>query len=48
MGEAEMRQIALWMDQVIAAPNDEELADKVRAEVAELCRSFPAPGLLAR
>lgn len=48
MGEAEMRQIAAWMDQVIAAPDDEELAGKVRAEVAEFCRSFPAPGLLAR
>ncbi|OGO49808.1 MAG: serine hydroxymethyltransferase [Chloroflexi bacterium RBG_16_68_14] len=45
MGEAEMRQIAAWMDQVIAAPEDAELAVRVRGEVRELCRAFPAPGI---
>ncbi len=48
MGEAEMRQIAVWMDQVIAVPDDEDLGDRVRAEVREFCQRFPAPGLLAR
>ncbi|MDZ4278936.1 MAG: serine hydroxymethyltransferase [Dehalococcoidia bacterium] len=45
MGEAEMRRVAAWMDEVVAAPDDEELAGRVRAEVGELCASFPAPGL---
>jgi glycine hydroxymethyltransferase len=45
MKEGEMRQIAAWMDEVIAAPKDEDVARRVQAEVRELCRSFPAPGL---
>ena len=45
MKEAEMRQIAVWMDEVVAAPDDEGLAERVRQDVAGLCRSFPAPGL---
>jgi glycine hydroxymethyltransferase len=44
MGEAEMKQIAAWMDLVIANPTD-ETTDKVRAEVHELCAKFPAPGI---
>jgi glycine hydroxymethyltransferase len=45
MGEAEMRQIAAWMDQVVAAPNDEALSERVRGEVRDLCRAFPVPGI---
>jgi glycine hydroxymethyltransferase len=48
MKEAEMRQVAAWMDEVIAAPSDEEVADRVRAQVRELCRAFPAPGIALR
>ena len=43
MGEPEMRQIAGWMDEVIAAPNDEELGERVRQEVLEFCKAFPTP-----
>jgi glycine hydroxymethyltransferase len=46
MGEAEMRQIAAWMDRVISNPSDENAA-KVRGEVLELTRKFPAPGISA-
>ncbi len=46
MGEPEMRQIAAWMDRVIANPTDENAA-KVRSEVLELTRKFPAPGISA-
>ena len=46
MGEAEMRQIAAWMDRVIANPSDENAA-QVRGEVLELTRKFPAPGISA-
>ncbi|HEU5060375.1 MAG TPA: serine hydroxymethyltransferase [Kofleriaceae bacterium] len=45
MDEADMRQIAEWIDQVVARPEDEALAGKIRAAVAELCRSHPAPGI---
>jgi glycine hydroxymethyltransferase len=44
--EAEMRQVAAWMDDVIENVDDEERLTKIRGEVAELCRSFPAPGIL--
>src|SRR5260221_9667461 len=42
MGEPEMRQIAAWMDRVIANPTDENAA-KVRSEVLEVTPKFPAP-----
>ena len=45
MGIAEMVRIAEWIDQVVASPNDEDLAARTRAEIAELCRAFPAPGI---
>ena len=44
MGEAEMKQIAAWMDRVVAEPTDETAA-KVLGEVRELTRRFPAPGI---
>jgi len=46
MGEPEMRQIAAWMDRVITDPSDQN-ADKVLAEVREVTRKFPAPGISA-
>jgi glycine hydroxymethyltransferase len=44
MGVAEMRQIATWMDRVIAQPTD-DVADQVLGEVRELTGRFPAPGI---
>jgi glycine hydroxymethyltransferase len=44
MGEPEMRQIAVWIDRVVANPTD-ETSEKVLAEVRELTRKFPAPGI---
>jgi len=46
MKEAEMRQIAAWMDQVVSAPSDAALQERVAGEVRELCAKFPAPGIL--
>ncbi len=46
MGEAEMKQIADWMDRVMSAPTD-EVAEKVFGEVREVTRKFPAPGISA-
>jgi glycine hydroxymethyltransferase len=44
MGVAESKQVAVWMDRVISNPSDEN-AEKVFAEVRELCSKFPAPGI---
>lgn len=41
MGPAEMRAIAGWIDEVLSAPDDPAVAGRVRAQVRELCASFP-------
>jgi glycine hydroxymethyltransferase len=46
MREAEMRQIAAWMDAVVSAPADAALHARVAGEIRELCAKFPAPGIL--
>jgi glycine hydroxymethyltransferase len=46
MKEPEMRQIAAWIDQVVAAPGDASVKARVAGEVRELCRKFPAPGIV--
>ena len=46
MGAEEMGRIAGWIDQIVSAPEDESLAAAVAREIAELCRAFPAPGIL--
>jgi glycine hydroxymethyltransferase len=46
MGPGEMKQIAAWMAQVVAAPTDVSLQAKISGEVRELCAKFPAPGIL--
>jgi glycine hydroxymethyltransferase len=43
LGEHEMRQIAGWIDQVLADPTDARLQEAVRAQVRDLGRQFPAP-----
>jgi len=41
LGEAEMDQVASLIARVLAAPDDEAVAKRVRAEVEALCRKFP-------
>jgi glycine hydroxymethyltransferase len=48
LGTGEMRTIAALIDRVIAAPDDEKVADTVRGEVRELCDRFPLYGARAR
>jgi glycine hydroxymethyltransferase len=43
MKEAEMRQIAKWITEVIAHPGDSTVLERVRGGVRELCGQFPAP-----
>ncbi len=50
MGEAEMRQIGAWIDEVVSAvakgeSEAEEVISRVHREVTELTAQFPAPGL---
>jgi glycine hydroxymethyltransferase len=45
MGEGDMAAIAKWMDRAIAAADDERALQAIRAEVAEFCKAFPAPGI---
>ncbi len=45
MKEAEMKQIAAWMDAIAQAPADTALQARIRGEVKELTARFPAPGL---
>ena len=45
MGEADMRQVAEWIDQVVAKPEDESVAARIKGAVTELCRRHPAPGI---
>lgn len=43
--EEEMVRIGEWIAAVVAAPDDTSLQDQIRVKVADLCASFPAPGL---
>jgi glycine hydroxymethyltransferase len=47
MREGEMKQIAAWIDRAVlaASAGREAELDTIAAEVAELCKGFPAPGL---
>ena len=43
MKEPEMRQIAAWIGEVLAAAQDQAVAPKVRGAVLEMGKQFPAP-----
>lgn len=43
--EAQMEQIGVWIDTVIQNHTDTAVQAKVAAEIKELCKSYPAPGL---
>jgi glycine hydroxymethyltransferase len=43
MKEAEMRQIAKWITDVLAHPTDAAVAARVKGGVTELCKQYPAP-----
>lgn len=39
--EMEMKQVALWISQVLKNPQDEKLRERVRHEVRDLCLKYP-------
>ena len=43
MREPEMRTIAGWIGQVLASPTDRAVQERIRGEVRELGKQFPAP-----
>ncbi len=43
MCEDEMRQIAAWMEEVLSAPTDAAVQQRVHGAVRELCQQVPAP-----
>ena len=43
MREAEMRTIAGWIGQVLSAAEDKALQERIRSQVRELGKQFPAP-----
>jgi glycine hydroxymethyltransferase len=45
MGPAEMQKVAAWMDEVVSAPSDEARLSRIAADVRDLCKGFPAPGI---
>ncbi|MEM7231229.1 MAG: serine hydroxymethyltransferase, partial [Planctomycetota bacterium] len=45
MKEAEMDRVADWMDQALKVADDDAALEKIRLEVAEFCKAFPAPGI---
>lgn len=45
MKETEMVQIAKWMDKIVKNPTDDGVLAQVKAEVADLCKKFPVPGI---
>lgn len=45
MGPEEMGMIANWIFDVISQPQDTTVQDRVRHEVAELCKKFPVPAI---
>jgi glycine hydroxymethyltransferase len=45
MVESDMKQIAGWMLSVLRNPTDQTLTEKTHADVIELCRRFPVPGI---
>jgi glycine hydroxymethyltransferase len=45
MKASEMPRIAAWIDQVVSAADDAAVLASVRAEIAEFCQDYPAPGI---
>jgi glycine hydroxymethyltransferase len=48
MGEGEMRLIGKWMDDALTQRKDDAALARIADEVTEMCRKFPAPGIVSR
>jgi glycine hydroxymethyltransferase len=45
VGTDGIRQVAAWIVRVLADPDNEQLAEKTRLDVAEFLRDYPVPGI---
>ncbi len=45
MNEADMKQLADWIDRCLRAPEDEAVIAEIQAEVVGLCEKYPVPGI---
>jgi glycine hydroxymethyltransferase len=45
MGEKEMSSIAEWIDRALGVADDPRALHAIRAEIADFCKAFPAPGI---
>ncbi len=45
MLEKDMEPIAAWIDRVLQVADDAAKLHKIRAEIADFCKAFPAPGI---
>jgi glycine hydroxymethyltransferase len=45
MTEDDMRTLASYIVRALRSPNDEDVFARMRAEMVELCRKYPVPGL---
>lgn len=45
MGEADMLQLADWIDRCLKAPEDEAALAAIQAEVESFCEQYPVPGI---
>jgi glycine hydroxymethyltransferase len=45
MREAEMQRVGAWILQVLKAPDDRAVTERVRVEIAEFAAGFPVPGI---
>lgn len=45
MRESDMGRIAEWIDRTLRVADDERALQRIRAEIAEFCQGFPAPGI---
>jgi glycine hydroxymethyltransferase len=45
MKEAEMKRVGAWILEVLKAPDDAAVTERVKGEVAEFTKSFPVPGI---
>jgi glycine hydroxymethyltransferase len=48
MKQPQMRQIALWIDEVLSHDGDEAVTSRIAGEVRDLCQQFPVPNQEAR
>lgn len=45
MTEADMEQMAVWIDQCLRSPEDEAVLGAIRDEVITFCEKYPVPGI---